>query len=85
MYANIYQMRTNKYNIDKNNYISSLNQKINYHPNKTNKETYLNKRTNSTKYMNQANIKQNYINYDASKNIPSKAKPLINRRVNSSM
>ena len=36
-------MRTNKYNIDKNNYISSLNQKINYHPNKTNKETYLNK------------------------------------------
>lgn len=85
MYANIYQMRTNKYNIDKNNYTSSLKQKVNYHTNKNTKGTYLNKRINSSKYMNQPNSKQNYINYDTSKNISSKARPLINRRVNSSM
>ena len=54
MYANIYQMRTNKHNFDKNNYnyISSLKQKNNYQNNKPITGTYLNKRPSSTKYIN---------------------------------
>ena len=30
MYANIYQIRTNKHKFDKSNYISNINQKNNY-------------------------------------------------------
>ena len=82
MYANIYQMRTNKHNLDNNyNYISSIKQKNNYQNNKPITGTYLNKRPSSTKYINQH---QNMI-YDSSKNIITKAKPMTNRRTNSSM
>jgi hypothetical protein len=83
MYANIYQIRSNKYNLDKNNYISSMNQKNRYQDDRQIHGTYLNKRPNSTKYINQQKTNQNYINYDLSKNITSKAKPTINRRNNS--
>ena len=82
MYANIYQIRSNKYNLDKNNYISSMNQKNRYQDDRQIHGTYLNKRPNSTKYIKQK-ANQNYINYDLSKNITSKAKPTINRRNNS--
>ena len=84
MYANIYQIRTNKYKYDKNNYISTLNLKNNY-TDKPMIDTYLNKRENSTKYLNQPQMKQQYNNYDLQKNSASKTKPSTNRRVNSSM
>ena len=84
MYANIYQIRTNKYKFDKNNYISTLNQKTNYQD-KAMINTYINKRQNSTKYLSQHQMKQQYINYDLQKNSESKTKPQSNRRINSSM
>lgn len=84
MYANIYQMRTNKHNFDKNNYISSLKQKNNYQS-KPITGTYLNKRPSSTKYINQPQPKNQNMIYDSSKNILTKAKPTTNRRTNSSM
>jgi hypothetical protein len=84
MYANIYQIRTNKYKFDKNNYISTLNQKTNYQD-KPMINTYINKRQNSTKYLSQPQMKQQYINYDLQKNSESKTKPQSNRRINSSM
>ena len=85
MYANIYQIRTNKYNFDKNNYISSIKQKnTNYPQNKPLQGKYLNKRPNSTKYISQPSVKNQNIAYDYSKNLMTKAKPMTNRRTNNS-
>ena len=84
MYTNIYQMRINKYNFDKNNYITNIRQKYN-HQDKPSNGTYLNKRPNSTKYINQPQQRQQYINYDASKDTSSKPKNNQNKRVNSAM
>ena len=82
MYANIYQIRSNKYNLDKNNYISIIKQKNKYQDERQNNGTYFNKRPNSIKYMYQSKGNQNYINYDLSKNITSKEKSNINRKNN---
>ncbi len=77
MYADIYEIRTNKYKLDKNPYISNLNPKNNY-DNKEIINEYLNKRQNSTKYLNQPQMRQQYLNYE------SKTKQ-TNKRINSSM
>ena len=83
MYANIYQIRSNKFNLDKNNYVSTIKQKNKYQDdNRQINGTYLNKRPNSTKYINQPKVNQNYMNYDLGKNITSKAKSIINRKNN---
>ena len=83
MYANIYQIRSNKFNLDKNNYISTIKQKNKYQDdNRQINGTYLNKRPNSTKYINQPKVNQNYMNYDLGKNNTSRAKPIINRKNN---
>ena len=84
MYANIYQIRTNKYKFDKNDYISNLNIKNNYND-KPMIYNYLNKEQNSTKYLNQPQMKQQYINYDLQKNNAPKTKSSNNRRINSTM
>ena len=84
MYTNIYQMRINKYNFDKNNYIANIRQKYN-HQDRLSKGTYVNKRPISTKYINQPQQRQLYINYDASKDTSSKPKNNQNKRVNSSV
>ena len=84
MYANIYQIRTNKYKFDKDNFISSLNLKNNIND-KAMIDEYLTKRQNSTKYFNQTQTKQQFINYDLQKNDGSKTKPITSRRINSSM
>lgn len=84
MYTNIYQMRINKYNFDKNNYIANIRQKYN-HQDRLSKGTYVNKRPISTKYINQPQQRQQYINYDASKDTSSKPKNNQNKRVNSSV
>ena len=83
MYANIYQIRSNKFNLDKNTYISTIKQKNKYQDdNRQSNGTYSNKRPNSTKYINQPKGNQNYMNYDLGKNITSKAKSIINRKNN---
>jgi fructosamine-3-kinase len=83
MYANIYQIRSNKFNLDKNNYISTIKQKNKYQDdNRQINGAYSNKRPNSTKYINQPKANQNYMNYDLGKNITSKAKSIINRKNN---
>lgn len=84
MYANIYQIRSNKYNFDKNNYISTIKQKNNYNVDKPISGTYLNKRPNSTKYINQNKASHNQIYYDIKKNNASKAMQNISKRINSS-
>ena len=68
----------NGYGFDYLNYIANVPGNMNYVNVKPDMMS-------SYGYMNQPNSKQNYINYDTSKNISSKARPLINRRVNSSM
>ena len=84
MYENIYQIRTNKYKSDKNNFLSTLNLNNNYND-KPIIDEYLNKRQNSTKYLNQPQTKQQLLNYDLQKNYASKTKPITSRRINSSM
>ena len=73
MYANIYQIRSSKYNFDKNIYESNLKQKNIYPENNQIKMTNLNKRPYSTKYLNNYKGNQNYINSNIS-----------NKRINSS-
>ena len=84
MYANIYQIRSNKYNLGKNNYISTIKQKNKYNEEKQLGGTYLNKRTNLTKYINPNKGGYNEINHDISKNNTFKAKQNINKKINSS-
>ena len=84
MFTNIYQMRINKYNFDKNNYITNIRQKYN-HQDKHSNGSYVNKRPNSTKYINQPQQRQQYINYDATKDTSSKNKNNPSKRVNSSV
>jgi len=84
MYTNIYQMRINKYNFDKNNYITNIRQKYN-HQDKPSNGTYLNKRPISTKYINQPQQRKQYINYDATKDASTKPKNNQAKRVNSSV
>ena len=86
MYANNYQMRTNNVNFDNNNnnYISSLKQKNNIQ-NKTISGIYLNKRPNTTKHISQPAGKNRITIYNSSQNIISRTKPIINRRINTSM
>jgi hypothetical protein len=77
-------MRINKYNFDKNNYITNIRQKYN-HQDKPSNGSYANKRPNSTKYINQPQQRQQYINYDATKDTSSKNKNNQSKRVNSSV
>jgi hypothetical protein len=79
MYANIYQIRSSKYNFNKNIYESNPNQK-NLYP-ETNR-TNLNKRPNSTKYINYSKGNQNYINNNISNNNITKSKAFSNKRTN---
>ena len=84
MYANIYQIRSSKYNFDKNIYETSIRQKNIYPEDKQISGAFSNKRTNSSKYINQSKGNQYYINYNLSNNNITKTKPIAKRRINSS-
>lgn len=84
MYANIYQMKAYKYNLDKNNYISNTGKNNNY-SGKPSNGTYLNKRLISTKFINQPQQKKQYINYGTLKNTSYKPNMDDDKRVNATM
>ena len=84
MYANIYQIRSSKYNFDKNIYETNIRHKNIYPEDKQINGAYSNKRPNSSKYINNSKGNQNYINYNLTNNSITKTKPIINRRINSS-
>ena len=84
MYSNIYQIRSSKYNFDKNIYETNIRQKNIYTEYNNINGTYSNKRPNSSKYINQSKGNQYYINYNLPNNNITKAKAITNRRINSS-